>query len=727
MKKIGIVFLRVLILCVPALVFVPHLNQFVFPFNSEYSDLLISHYPNILYIRRFLELTGKVPLWSNMIMSGYPLSADPLSGLFYPPGWILFKLSLPPGINLLIVAHLIFSGVGMYLFLKEQGLGEFGSLMGALNFELMPKIFGHIGEGHMTLVFAISWTPWLLLVETRRDAFRVPWRQTSCGFVVGMIILADIRWAFYAITLWMVYSFWQTQRIERRADKRAHRMKFWLATTGKWLSRVIPQCVIGGLIGAPLLLPLMEFTPLSTRIMMSPEDNLFLSLPISYLSGLIIPDIAGFAEWLLYPGIFSLLSLVIILNGRTTAGKSIFWIIIAFMALLFALGNSLPIPKTLASLVGFGLLRVPPRALFLLGFAFSVFSAMGFSVLSNGLSAAELRRLRLILTALAVFMVSLSAGVIFIVHETTIKIKFLWGAAGVIFFTTIVFLRVSKVMRVSLFRIVVAPLLVLDLCGVGFLQLRFSTLQQIQGENQELANWLSGLDEKYYRFYSPSYSLPQHLAAQHSIELADGINPMQIVRYVDFMKQATGVPIMGYSVTIPPFSSGNPDTDNRDFQPNLARLGILNVKYVISEFDLISEDLSFVNKFGNSRIYLNRKFKPRVWVQESDSAIGENLISQPFISRYFPDDITVEARGPGLLVLSEVSYPGWHVDVDDRSAPLVEPLGFLRGVQLSEGSHIVRFYYFPTKFYIGWVIFSVVILVLLISWFFVRISAQIQR
>ncbi len=102
----------------------------------------------------------------------------------------------------------------------------------------------------------------------------------------------------------------------------------------------------GGLIAAPILLPLMEFTSLSTRNMMSPEDNLFLSLPLSYLSGLLIPDIAGFAEWLLYPGIFSLLSLVIILNGKVMEGESIFWIIVALMALLVALGNSLPLPKT---------------------------------------------------------------------------------------------------------------------------------------------------------------------------------------------------------------------------------------------------------------------------------------------------------------------------------------------------------------------------------------------
>lgn len=718
-------FIRFLVFCVPAFVFFPYWDHFIYPFNSKYSDLLITHYPNIVYIRQSLEQIGRVPLWSNMIMSGYPLSADPLSGLFYPPGWLLFILPLPQGFNILFMAHLIFSGIGMYLFLRAEGLCEFCSLLGALSFELMPKTFGHIGEGHVTLVYAVSWTPWLLLFEKIRRALYLPWRQVSCGLVLGMIILADIRWAFYAALLWLCYGFWQAQKTEEQSGNLLTRLRLLGITTGKWINQVLPQFFIAILTGAPLLFPLMEFTPLSTRSLLSSADNLFLSLPPSYLFGLVIPDIAGFAEWLLYPGVFSLLSLLIIVNGKHIK-QNTFWLIVAFSALLFSLGDFFPILKAISTLPGFDLLRVPARALFLLGFAFSVLSARGFFTLEEGLSKSDLQRLRLILTAFVLFIGLLTIGVNFLVRETTIKVKFLWSAVGIILYATLIFFRTNEVLGRRLFRVAIVPLLVLDLCGVGFSQLRFVEARQVLQQKSDLTSFLTSLGNAHYRVYSPSYSVPQHIVAQHKLELADGVNPMQLIAYVHFMEQATGIPVAGYSVTIPPFASGDPDADNAGYCPNLTDLGILNVRYIVSEFDLGACRLLLLGKFGNSRVYLNNIYLPRIWVQDEKANIGERMISQPVIRKYTPDDITVDASGPGLLVLSEITYPGWRVNVDGQRAQLIEPLGFLRGVQLSEGSHHVRFYFVPMSFYVGWIIFFITILFILITRLYVLFIARIR-
>ncbi len=720
-------FIRLLIFCVPALVFVPYLNHFIYPFNSEYSDLLISHYPNILYIRQSLEQIGRVPLWSNLIMSGYPLSSDPLSGLFYPPGWLLLKLPLPQGFNILFMAHLVFGGVGMYLFLKAEGLCEFCSLLGGLSFELMPKTFGHLGEGHVTLVFAISWMPWLLLCEKKRSQFCFPWRHVSCGLVLGMIVLADVRWAFYSTLLWLGYGLWQLQPTRGQSDNFLTTLRILWTTVVRWLSRILPQFFVAILTGAPLVFPLVEYIPLSTRSLLSCSDSLFLSLPPSYLFGLVIPDIAGFAEWLLYPGIFSLLSLLIILNRKYTRHNSLFWLIVTFAALLFSLGDFFPFMKVLVILPGFDLLRVPARALFLLGFAFSGLSAIGLYILEEGLSKSEIRRLRLILTAFVLFMGLLTIGVILLVHDIRIKVKFVWSMAGGILYTMLIFLRISKILKRQLFQVAIVPVLVLDLCGVGFSQLRFVETRQVLNEKLDLIDFLTSLSNERYRTYSPSYSVPQHVAAQFKLELADGVNPMQLIHYVRFMEQATGVPVMGYSVTIPPFASGNPDADNANYHPNMKSLGILNVRYVISEFDLVDSELFLLKKFGKSRVYLNRMYLPRTWVQDEKANIGEGVFSQPVIRQYTPDEIVVNAQGPGLLVLSEIVYPGWRVDVDGQRAHLVAPLGFLRGVQLSEGFHVVRFYFVPMSFYAGWTVFFSTMLCLLIVELYVLFFNRIQR
>jgi hypothetical protein len=52
-------------------------NQFIYPAGSEYSDLTISHWPNAVFIHRSLFDNGQIPLWSNAILGGYPLAANP--------------------------------------------------------------------------------------------------------------------------------------------------------------------------------------------------------------------------------------------------------------------------------------------------------------------------------------------------------------------------------------------------------------------------------------------------------------------------------------------------------------------------------------------------------------------------------------------------------------------------------------------------------------------------
>jgi hypothetical protein len=155
--------LRLWPLLLVALILLPGLASFPFPSaNAAYSDLATSHYPNALFLRRALQEWHTIPLWSPAILSGYPLAADPLSGLWYPPGWLALLLPLPFGFNLLVALHLVLGGAGMYSLLRQQGLGHPAALLGGLAFEFMPKLFAHYGAGHLTLLYAVPWTPWLL-------------------------------------------------------------------------------------------------------------------------------------------------------------------------------------------------------------------------------------------------------------------------------------------------------------------------------------------------------------------------------------------------------------------------------------------------------------------------------------------------------------------------------------------------------------------------------------
>ncbi len=68
-----------------------------------------------------------------------------------------------------------------------------------------------------------------------------------------------------------------------------------------------------------------------------------------------------------------------------------------------------------------------------------------------------------------------------------------------------------------------------------------------------------------------------------------------------------------------------------------------------------------------------------------------------------PGTVTIATAGPAaaLLVLADLAYPGWHADVDGRSAPVLTVDGLLRGVVVPAGEHVVTFRYRPTSLLVG--------------------------
>src|ERR1700687_1701579 len=57
--------------------------------NGQESDLLLTHLPNAAYLRSALATYHQWPLWNGQILAGQPFAADPLSGMWYPPNWLL--------------------------------------------------------------------------------------------------------------------------------------------------------------------------------------------------------------------------------------------------------------------------------------------------------------------------------------------------------------------------------------------------------------------------------------------------------------------------------------------------------------------------------------------------------------------------------------------------------------------------------------------------------------
>ncbi len=631
------------LLLLPALL-LPVLNTFPYPSaQSEFSDITITHTPYTLFLRQAILTDHQIPLWNPAIFSGSPFFANPLSGLYYPPGWLALILPIPLGFNLLVLVHLLCGGLGVYKLLRQQGLHQQAAILGGLAFAALPKLFAHYGAGHLTLLYAIPWTPWLLWAEARsgEEAARPPWAQP--GLILAITFLADVRWALLAGLLWLGFA------IQKRSA---------------W-GHLASQISLAGLLSAPLALPLLEFTRLATRASLSSGDVFTYSLPPERLLGLFIPDFGGFHEYTLYAGEFVLALALVTLAAKSIRVRARFWWIVAGLSILFALGPATPFFAGLAWLPGFNLLRVPSRALFLCGLSIAVLSAYALDGVLEALPAAERRPVNLALVALA----ALTAGLAGLIAAASGRLAFniAWGGGAVILAAVWVGLGVNQRLSRQTWLILLFVFTMLDLGVFDRQAFAPRSVQAVQSEGLPAVSFLAQ-QPGVFRVYSPSYSLPQQTARQAGLEIADGVDPLQLSSYVAFMSTASGVPQPGYSVTMPPFATGDPAVDNAAYHPNPQSLGLLKCAFYRLRFDLDDPNLKLLKTLNGTRIYQNLAARPRAWVQAGSglpASLGTDHLQPVDILSRTPNRILVQipALQPSreyTLVTSEIAYPGWR-------------------------------------------------------------------
>jgi hypothetical protein len=107
--------------------------------------------------------------------------------------------------------------------------------------------------------------------------------------------------------------------------------------------------------------------------------------------------------------------------------------------------------------------------------------------------------------------------------------------------------------------------------------------------------------------------------------------------------------------------------------------------------------------------------KPIAGVPEGSDPTGASP-GAANVAVYSPEKVVVDATAarPGLLVLTDVFYPGWKVTVDGRPAKIERVDYLLRGVRVGSGRHVVRFSYAPASFTVGWIV-SLVSLVAIVA------------
>jgi hypothetical protein len=566
----------------------------------------------------------------------------------------------------------------------ERSVGGAG-LTAGLAFAGMPKLVGHVGLGHLSLVAAVCWSPWVLLSVGRAVSFADErWLRpfVLTGILLGVSFVADPRW-FMPLSLSAVgYGVWRWITREPSGQVASRRL-----AAGGFAALAGATAVAAG-----LAIPFSEFVMHTTRAGLATAASDAYALPSERLVGLVVAARGGWAEWMVSMGSVTLVAAA---AGASASWRRCgFWLGLLLATLVLALGVATPVGRLIAAIPGAGLVRVPPRWLFLFGTALAALAAYGVDLFEQGFDPIHIRRAKLaaFLAAGVIILISIAIGVLASIPAAAT------GSGLFALLTLILFVVAGRERRPSWALPLVPALLVAELCWIdaSLIQPRPAAVALARGE--AVTQSLSDLGEGE-RSFSPSYSVPQEAAAGVGLELADGVHPLQLSDYVALMADATGFEAAEYSVTLPPFPSGDPQ---EDWGPRIDAdtLGLLAVSRIVSAYPLEADGLELASKGENVFVYLNDEARPRAWVESSSEAPPS--ASRPVSSiSWKPNHVSVVAAGPGTLVLSDPIYPGWRAEVDGRAVPVFTYRGILRSVELPPGSHQIDFEFIPQTLIAG--------------------------
>jgi len=656
------------VLLAAALILIPP-GTIPYPPGSDFSDAALAHWPAANYLRESLLQHSAVPLWSDMRMLGQPFAANPLNKVWYPPQWLV--LLLPPTLHLdvLIYLHGILLASGMLVWARAERLNAYAGLFAALAWGLNPKLMAHLGAGHLDIVYALAWAPWVLWAGLRLIDQPSLRRALTLAMLAALLVLADVRMAFYLLPLFALVG------LARVIDQRSE--------SGERDPRKIvgfAAIAIGALVllVAVQIVPLLALSSALTRAQITASEAAVFSLPRGYLVGLFLPDVGGFHEWMTYTGLAVLMLAplgIVRWQGRT--GQVLAFAAAAILSLLWAFGEHGPLFMPVAHLLPvLGWFRVPARALVVFHLSLTILAAYGFdALLAHGLRPAG----KLLALGAAGAGVLWGFAYVLLVPAPPINVM---GSGFVLALTALsVWFAGGGVARLDskrpLFCGMVIVILASSLVWLAVSLVEGRAPNAAEPEDQAI---MTLLGRQCGIVYSPSFFMIGTVAAENGIKTLHGVDPFQLQSSSELIAQAAGVSPDGYSVVVPALPAGQGENVRmalRTAQPDLEQLANLGVGWIAAAFPMHGEGLRL--DLRDNDLYVYRLDRPREsWWAVPGCSVAPN---RPFDRRI---DVPVPAR----LTVVIPALPGWVARVNGMRVPAHRTDGGLVGLDLPAGDAV---------------------------------------
>jgi hypothetical protein len=679
---------------------------------------------------------GQLPLWNPYLFSGVPFVANPQPALFYPPTWLALLTPVTRAFSWIIVLHLWIAGVGMYAWLRSEGASVVGALLGGATFAFSGYVFVRVYAGHLGVITTGAWLP-MILWAYRCAVARRSWKLAVVGGLpVGLSILAGHTATFLYVALGLIayvtFCVWESWR-EERAVRAAVLPLIWVGV----------MLLVGLAVAAVQLFPMAEFAVHSTRQADPSYDFASrFSWPPGYLLTLLVPNFFGeptytgywgdgvYDEFIFYVGVLPLL--LALFGGRLRHRLAPFLVALGLGALLLAFGKYGSLHPLFYRFVPlFNSARAPARAGFLFTLAAAALAGLAATVLHASAEGKGEERARLLEPMRHSVILAVVGGAV--VLSVGGFAAFAWGresnpAAGRLWH------QANQVALFLLFFLLSVGLLTawrnasVRRTGMGMLALGLVAFD-LWTFGGNFANAIPVPENAYWRKTAQTVADPQaervlpwdlndfyqNGGMAYGLRSVFGYDPLVLQRYEafitsrpDYRARTYDLLNVRYLMTAAPLeSSDHPDAPRLVLdEPDVyvyERPNALPRAWVVSQIELVN-DATMLARIHEpdfaprTTALLDPAMEEAVGCVETRAGGG----SQVEIVRYEGNRIEAQVQGGGgLLVLSEVDYPGWRATVDGGPAQLLRADYVLRALCVPAGEHRVELVYDPPLLKIG--------------------------
>jgi hypothetical protein len=726
-------------------------RELIFQSSFLWEDFIYQFYP----YRNFASVSltnGEMPLWNPYTFSGMPFLADITGTSCYLPHLLLVPFVSAGKLNfwyveMYILIHVLLAGITMFYCMRAFGVAKIPSAFSGLVYMLSGFMIVHII--HLVIICQVAWMPLVVLLFYKTLKTRSLTSMIIGGLVLSLVVCGGhIQITLYFLLFLFVFFVGELISFIREQHKIGSEKIAKQIMNLSLLALGIIVIAVG--LSAVQLLPTNELTKYSVREEFSFTKSTEGELWWQQLITMLIPKFFGtsnalgsenstpywgpeynwnFWETCFYTGIpgltLALFALKFLKKNRhivVVAGFALF-------ALLYALGDHFFIHSFFFNFVpGFGKFRSVGRWGFFFVFAVAFMSGFGLQELLNSKIREKFYIKVMFVTGAITLLITLAVHLHLVDSlilgqvnngafrfesaNVALPVAYEIAQSQTLISIFIVFVSLS-ILFLLWRRKLTSPLGILLLFLVQFLDMYIFGFDQNNGKinpdehfNQQtelIRMWKEEGKSEYFRINmrnSNMILLDRNQGMMDKIFLLEGYSQLGLQWRYPVGMRSYDLLNAKYRLKL--------DTVIAQSQPQLQSRLAVDSSYVHRAF-IVYNYKTFATARQESLFICSSQFDPRNVVTLrgvtddllSDTTLGSGAKAD--IQSYTNNTIGLKVFTPkkGILVLSEIYFPGWNAYVDGQATHIYRADWSLRALVVDQGEHKIELRYEPTSFFHG--------------------------